>query len=263
MSRWKPILWRSAAIAVAAGIGACGAGDDTPDVGQTGAAPAETDQASPSAAPAAGGEQGEAGVANVYDGLAGDARTAQRLTHLEGFLLIAQRLAEEGDSAGARVLVQQGVLEVYDVAPSEYGVLDITRVRAAGAGDGDAKAGLAAAVGAIEAARAGLEYNGADTVARMTDIASGIYRFVAVDGGVDPVEYQHSLGAALAARAALVAEERELKRADARAYRAALAELDRLIALWPAATAPESPTPYRDVLAQASRVRLELSPFLD
>jgi hypothetical protein len=32
--------------------------------------------------------------------------------------------------------------------------------------------------------------------------------------------------------------------------------------LWPAAAAPEAPTPYQDVLRQSSRVRLALSPFL-
>jgi len=54
----------------------------------------------------------------------------------------------------------------------------------------------------------------------------------------------------------------ELQRRDRRAYSEAHEALARFVALWPQTTAPETPTPYRDVLAQGSRVRLALSPYL-
>jgi hypothetical protein len=38
--------------------------------------------------------------------------------------------------------------------------------------------------------------------------------------------------------------------------------LDRFVELWPQPTAPEHPAPYNQVLAQSSRVRLALSPYL-
>ena len=72
-----------------------------------------------------------------------------------------------------------------------------------------------------------------------------------VDGGVDPVEYQHAYGAALAARD--VARKAGLT--------AAVPELDRLVGLWPTVEAPEDAaklTPAGQVLAQASRVELAL-----
>ena len=82
---------------------------------------------------------------------------------------------------------------------------------------------------------------------------------------IDPIEYQHSLGAALSARDVLVAGEASLRAKNARAYDEALAELNRFIEKWPSHGAPDAArvTPYRDVLASASRVRLALSPFLE
>jgi hypothetical protein len=80
--------------------------------------------------------------------------------------------------------------------------------------------------------------------------------------GVDAIEYQHSLGAALAARDALVQGERTLRARDAAHYEEALRETDRLIALWPAPQAPEHPATYRQVLTQASRAKLALSSLM-
>ena len=53
-----------------------------------------------------------------------------------------------------------------------------------------------------------------------------------------------------------------LRAQNAASYDEAARELDRLIALYPASAAPTHPAPYRTVLAQGSRVRLALSPFL-
>jgi hypothetical protein len=96
----------------------------------------------------------------------------------------------------------------------------------------------------------------------MVDISTGLYRGVVGPDYVDLVEYQHSLGAALAAREALVAGEGALRARNAARYEEALREMNRLIALWPQPTAPEQPTTNREVLAQASRVKLALSSFL-
>jgi len=238
--------------------GEAGEGGDGGETGEAGASAPAPSPATANAPAGAGGEAGEAGAASAYAGLSGDERTALRLQHLKGFVMIAARLAEAGQREEAAVLVQQGVLEVYDAAPTEFGALDIARVRSAGEPTGDINAALAA----IDAARAPLQFDHAGQAARMVDIATGLYQGVVHEDYVDPIEYQHSLGAALAARDALVSGEAQLRGADAAAYAAAVREVDRLIALWPASTAPETPTPYRQLLAQSSRVRLELYPYL-
>ncbi|HWA01712.1 MAG TPA: hypothetical protein VG841_15495 [Caulobacterales bacterium] len=214
----------------------------------------------------AGGEAGEAGVASSYAGLSGDALVGLHLQQLKGFLLLAERLNAENRQEEASVLVGQGVLEAYEEKAAEFGGFDASKVRAAADGAG-ASAQLAPklreAEMSIDTARARLSLNHADLTARMVDIAAGIYQSVNQPDFADPTEYQHSLGAALAAKDALVAGRDAMRAHNAAAYDEAVAEVDRLIALWPQTTAPEHPTPYRDVLRQASRVRLALSPFLD
>src|SRR5262249_12134367 len=103
----------------------------------------------------------------------------------------------------------------------------------------------------------------ADLAARMLDLSSWLYRNVQQGSYADPIEYQHALGAALAARDALNAGEAAMKAQHADAYADTARELDRYIALMPAPTPGAHPAAYRDLLAQASRVRLALSPFLD
>ena len=66
----------------------------------------------------------------------------------------------------------------------------------------------------------------------------------------------------LAALDALNSGAPDLRRRDSQAFLDARTELERFVALWPSATAPEHPPAYRDVLAQGSRVRLALSPYL-
>jgi hypothetical protein len=69
------------------------------------------------------------------------------------------------------------------------------------------------------------------------------------------------MGAALAAQSVLQAGQAELGAADADAYRAATQEMTRYVGLWPQASAPETPTSYRNVLAGSSRIRLALYPY--
>jgi len=261
--------WRTVGVAAAAlSLAACGgeggeagerAGAEGGEAGESGTS--ATPPAS-SAAPPAGGEAGEAGAASAYAGLAGDQLTALRIQHLRGFVMAAAAVNEANRPAEAAVLVQQGLLEVYDVAPDQFGGLNVQIVRAAvdGAANQQQMAQrLRDAEAEFERALGGLDVDYAVLTVRMVDIATGLYQGVVQEDFVDPVEYQHSMGAAKAAQASLNAA---LRRTDAAAYAEARAELDRFVDLWPQATAPERPTSYREVLAQSSRVRLALSPFL-
>jgi hypothetical protein len=250
MTVWTYKLWRTAGAATMLSLTACGEG------GEAQKSPAH--EAGEAAAGESGAEHGETGVAGAYAGLSGDQLTALRLQHLKAFVLVAERAAAEGQTAEAGILVSQGLLEVYDVASDEFGALDAAPVRAAASGSAQS---LQAAHRALDAVRPADADSAALTVA-MTDIAAGLYQNVAQPDFVDSIEYQHSLGAALSARDALVAGRPTLRPRDARAYDAALGELDRFIALWPSTAAPERPTQYSEVLAQSSRVRLALSPLL-
>jgi hypothetical protein len=270
MGTFKFKLWRTVGVAAALSLAACGG--EGGENGEGGAADAaahgeagEGEGGEGGAAPAAasaGGEAGEAGAASAYAGLSGDQLTALRLQHLKGFVLVAQRVAHGGAGEEATILVAQALLEVYDPAAAQFGALDVAPVRAAGEPGGNESARLSAAIAALDAARAPLNADYAGVAASMADISAGLYQGVVQPDFVDPIEYQHSLGAALAARDALVAGEATLRAQNGAAYTAALAELDRLIRLWPQTTAGETPSSYREVLAATSRVRLALSPFL-
>ncbi len=264
MIDWKFKLWRGAGAAAALGLAACGgeAGGEAGDTNASAAHGEAGEAAGPapaSTASAAGGEHGEAGVADAYAGVSGAQRTALRLQHLKGFVLVAERVRAAGAADQASVLVQQGLLEVYDPAAGQFGALDAAPVRAA-ANAANAQS-LQAAARALDAARPA-QADAAELAVSMTAIAAGLYQQVNLDGMVNPIEYQHSLGAALAAREALVAGRQILRARNARAYDEAMRELDRFLALWPTPNAPENPTAYRDVLARSSSVRLALSPFL-
>jgi hypothetical protein len=256
MISWKYKLWRTAGAVTALGLAACG-GEGGENGGPKGEA-GESGGAASAPVAAAGGEHGEAGVANAYAGVEGAQRTALRLQHLKGFVLVAERVA--GDAPGdAAVLVAQGLLEVYDPAAEQFGGLDAAALRAAGAAG--TPQNLRAATRALDAARPG-DADYAALAVSMIDIATGLYQHVDQEGAIDPIEYQHSLGAALSARDALSAGRQTLRARNARAYDEAITEIERFVTLWPAATAPERPTPYRELLAQSSRVRLALSPLL-
>jgi hypothetical protein len=267
MISWKFKLWRGIGAAAALSLAACGgeAGEGgAGDGGEAGgsATHGEAGEAAPpppSPPAASGGEQGEAGIASVYAGVSGDQLTALRLQHLKGFVLVARTVADAGLPAEAGVLIQQGLLEVYDPAANQFGALDIAPLRAAQDGT---TPHLAAAAEALESAGSDLTINHADLVVRLVDVSTGLYQHVVQPDFVDPIEYQHSLGAALSARDALHAGRATLRRQNARAYDETSAELERFIALWPAAAAPAQPTPYRELLRQSSRVRLALSPLL-
>jgi hypothetical protein len=226
-----------------------------------GAAPAGG-EAGEAAIGEAGAEHGEAGVVSAYAGLSGDQLTALRIQHLRGFVMAAQRALDAGAPAEAAVLVQQGLLEVYDPAAERFGSLDVSKLRAASeSGEEQMQQRLRDAEAELTRAIGQLDVDKAQLVVRMVDISTGLYQHVLVDGVADPIEYQHSLGAALAAQQALQQGAGELRGENSAAYSRASNELNRFVALWPSREPPESPATYQQVLVQGSRVRLALSPY--
>ena len=285
MIAWKFKLWRTAGAAAALGLAGCGEGGpgDTGEGGHGeagdgavhgeagGATPATGGEAGEAAIGEAGGEHGEAGVATAYAGLSGDALTALRIQHLRGFVMAAAKIVADrgsfsGEPADAAVLVQQGLLEVYDPAADQFGALDVTKLREAAGGFDftraqmvqrlrDSEEELSRAIGE-------LDFDEAQLVVRMVDISTGLYQNVLIDGVADPIEYQHSMGAALAAQQALLLHQNKLRTENLGAFSRASGELNRFVALWPSREPPNDPATYQQVLVQGSRVRLALSPYL-
>lgn len=259
---FRPKTWT--AIGAALALAGCGEGAGG-EAGKAGGAVGEGEGAAtaPAAAPGgegeggegeAGGGVGEAGASDAYAQVPAESRTALRLAHLKGFFLAAQAAGPvEGEEAAA-ALVGQGMLEVFDPEAQTFrrAGVDETALRAA-ATSGD-PARIRTAIASLDAASAKAGGDPAAVARGMTDIAAGLYRGVFVDGdGVDPIEYQHAYGAALAARS-LAESRRELAPAKA--------ELDKLVAMWPSPVAPENPAALKSaaqVQAQASRVGLALS----
>lgn len=275
-------LWRgvgaAAVIGASLGLAACG-GEGGESGEKAGAAKAglageggeagESGAAAPAAAAApapVGGETGEAGAADAYAGLQGGARTAVRFQHLKGFLLAAQASAKAGMVEEAGVLVGQGALEVVDAAPAElpgFARADLDSIEQL-AFQSPTNQKMVDAIGKATVKIDDLQRKGggidAELVRRMLALTRGLYGQVfPADGGVDTVEYQHSLGAVLAAQDALAKAGIGLKAKDPARYATAQAEMAKLVALWPGPTAPETPTTKRDVLAQIARVELALS----
>ncbi len=266
-------LWRgvglAAVLAGGVGLAACKPGGEAGEGGAAqhgeageaakGETGGEGGEAAPAAPAAAGGEAGEAGASTAYAGLDPAATTALRLQHLKGFLLVAKKEAEAGRAAEAGALVGQGVLEVHAPAPDAFAGLDMAPLNAASNALMDAKPeGAGALQAAIDAVSAKQGPADAELVRRMLKIASGLYSGVVANGVVDPIEYQHSLGAALAAQDAFTRAEAALTAKNPRRATEVKTELQRLVALWPSAAAPVAPTPPAQVAAQASRVELAL-----
>lgn len=199
-----------------------------------------------------GGESGagEAGAASGYAGVPSDSLLALRIAHLKGFYLVAQRAqAVEGDVSAA-ALVGQGLAEVYDPAVSAFGSAQLDAAVLRRAAETGSEADLAAAVAALDAAQTAAGGSAAQVVGSLADISAGIYRDVGVDGAVDPVEYQHALGAAMAAQATARAGGLPAQ---------TITDTEGLVAMWRGVTAPEAVselTPVGQVQAQASRIRL-------
>lgn len=261
MNTFRPKLWTSLSAAVllsAGGLAACSGegGEAQPPAGATTAGSVggegEGGEAAPPPRVDLAGEAGESGARGAYDTVPADTRRALRLAHLTGFVLAAEAAAPGEGADAASALVGQGMLEVYDPAAVEFKAAGVDEAVLRKAAETGAPADLTAAIATLDAAAAKAGGDPAQVVKGMTSIAAGLYGEVLKDGGVDSVEYQHSLGAALSARAA----------AQRGGVTDAEPELARFVALWPTPAAPEDPakaTPAGQVLAQASRVELALS----
>jgi len=252
MTFFRPKLWTgvSAAILLAATAGCSGEAGEKGAHSGVGAVPPPAAGEGGEGGPEQGPGAGEKGAQEAYRAVPADSRAALRLAHLKGFLLVAQKQTDGKEAAAA--LVGQGMSEVFDAQPGAFtsaGVDETVLRKAAQTGD---PADINAALATVNAAQAKTAANDAAVLKGLVDIATGLYAGVVADGAVDPIEYQHAYGAALSA------EDLAQRSKDAK-VQAAKPDLDKLVALWPSATAPEKPTPAGQVAAQASRVELSLS----
>ncbi len=94
----------------------------------------------------------------------------------------------------------------------------------------------------------------ASTISYLMDTVFEEYRVGVTDGAITNAgEYQDAFGFAVVAR-------ETAKRIEGKDTGALIAELDKLVAMWPAAPlAASTPTPVSDVAAQTSKVQLALS----
>lgn len=251
MTVFRPRVWTSLS-AAALLLAACnGEGD------------AEQTQTAAPAAPATvsgegeGGQGegeggGEAGAGAAFAAVPDASRPALQIAQLTGFLLVAEAAQPVQGANAAAALVGQGLAEVYDPGKAAYTEAGVDEALLRKAAETGALADITAARRSLDAAAVKAGGDPAAVVRGMTTVATGLYGEVLKDGIVDPIEYQHSYGAALSARA--VADRANLTAAEP--------ELDKLVALWPTPVAPEEPaqlTPAGRLLAQASRVELTLN----
>lgn len=158
---------------------------------------------SPSLASGAAGESGEAGAADALAGLSGEALIAFNCWRLWGFTAVAAAEFSDNRYSEGGVLIGQGLVEVFPTPPPGVDLFDLRAIDKEliiGAPKPDLQRRFAQAqADLIASAPASPE-----TVRRLVEIALGLYRVVHLpEGGVDPIEYQHSLAAVLAAQEAL------------------------------------------------------------
>jgi hypothetical protein len=279
MIEFRPRMWTSLGLGAIAlvGVSACGQGEGG-EKGPSGAATnsdkaGEGEGAKPVVAavpvPAStGGETGEAGAANAYTDIPAGSHLGLRIAHVTGFLLIARKAYDAGQADEASVLVSQGLLEVY--APNAA-VLD--------SGAPGFKAALDGVVSAIDAKKPKAEVDAAfkvaqdladkteavskaapkDMIGGMLSISAGLYKGVVSPQGNDPIEYQHAYGAALSAKAAFEASKTKLAAQDPARTQTLGADIDALLALFPAVSLPDSPASVAAITGATSRAQLALS----
>lgn len=208
---------------------------------------------------------GPAREVDIYRGLSGDQLIAVRQHHLRAFMMAAAAInADEADVPPdqAAMLVEQGLGEVYEPVPDEFGTLDMGIVRAAatrGLNRPQMMQRIRAAESEFERAGAELDASALITATRMIDIAVARYRRGLSDMNGDPLAHQHAMGLALAARAALSQRGDQLRRQNLVAYSQAQGALSRFVDQWDQPTAPDEPLSCVDVVAHAIRARESLS----
>lgn len=186
-------------------------------------------------------------TAKVYAATPAADRPGLRMAHLQSYFLVAAHVPEQDAAAD---LASQGMLEVYD---GQVGTMDVLRpdesiLRRAGVRG--APGDIADALKVLQAGQAKVGGDPKAIARAMTDLAAGLYDSALNRGGVDVLEYQHSLGAALAAQAMADSDPRLAK---------ASADLKMLVALWPSAIPPATPAPTSHIRDQAARVLADLA----
>ena len=281
MIEFKPRIWTLMGVSAMALVGAaaCQPG------GEGGTAAADGEKATSSAAagegegegakvapaPAsasAGGESGEAGAANAYSNVEPASWLGLRVTHLSGFLLVAQKSFAAGQVEEASVLISQGLLEVYqpDAAELDSKIKELKPAYDAvvAAIDGkksnvEIEAAFAKALKVTAAAQTSAAAPDADVIKGMLGIASGLYSGVVHPNGNDPTEYQHAYGALLAAEQAFKSAQSRLASKDEKRTTQLAKDMAALSALFPSVTIPDAPAATAAVTAAASRAELALS----
>lgn len=255
MTVFRPRTWTAlgAALVLASCGGEGGEAGKGGEAGEAGTTPAVGEGGEGEGGGSEAGAGGEAGAAGAYQAIDADSRLALRIAHLKGFVLAAQATAPVEGAGAAAVLVGQGMAEVFDPHAATLraaGVDEAALRKAATAGN---SADLAAALRTLDQAYKRAGGDQAAVAKGLTEIAIGLYDEILIEGGMDTVEYQHSYGAALAARSVV--------RGDPK-LAAARPEYDRLVRMWAEPVAPEDPKNLMApsvVTAQASRAELALS----
>lgn len=282
MIEFKPRMWTSLGLSAIAliGVTACGQGAGGEAGAKVGAAAtgtagegeggegAKTPTAAAPVVAAAGGETGEAGAMDAYAGIPATSHLGLQIAHVEGFLLVARKAYDAGQVEEASVLVSQGLLEVYtpnaatlDTGAKGYKVAldNVVAVIDAKKPKAEIDAAFNAAetlVSQLEGASGGAPQ---DIVGGMLSIAAGLYKGVIAPAGNDPIEYQHAFGAALSAKAAFEASKAKLAAKNGARTETLGKDIDALIALFPAATMPDTPASVAAITGAASRAQLALS----
>lgn len=283
MIEFQGKIWRGlAAIAAGAALSSCGPAGEAGEGGrpdQGAAAPigeggeaSEAGVNAPANAPVGEGgegdpfgEGGEAGIGPAYALVPDEAQTAMIAQHLKGFYLIGREYARAERIDEAVILVEQGLLEVYRpgraALTAAAGDVDLTLLEMALNQNGALGLELAAAIAAIDQIRGNAGGARPEILRGMLGIANALYKLAVTAEGVDPIEYQHSLGAALAAKDAYDALRAGFNAQDP----ARAARLDNdfaaFLALWPQIDAPETPSLPADIAAAISRIELSMSGF--
>lgn len=281
MIEFKPRMWTLMGVSAMAlaGAAACQPGGEGGTSGADGekaaasskAGEGEGEGAKPAPAPvaaSAGGESGEAGAANAYSNVDPASWLGLRVTHLSGFLLIAEKSFLAGQVEEASILISQGLLEVYqpdapeldrkvkDLKPSYDGVVAAIDGKKSKA---EIEAAFKKAFKVTQAAQTSAAASHSDVIKGMLGIAAGLYSGVVHSDGNDPTEYQHSFGAVLAADQAFKATQNELAGKDEKRTAQLAKDMAALVALFPGVTIPDAPAATAAVTAAASRAELALS----
>jgi hypothetical protein len=281
MIEFKPRMWTLMGVSAMALVGAAAcqpggeagtsAADGEKAAASSTAGEGEGEGAKPAPAPAtarAGGESGEAGAANAYSNVDPASWLGLRVSHLSGFLLVAQKSFEAGQVDEASVLIAQGLLEVYqpDAAELDSKVRDLKPSYEAVVAAIDGKkskaeidAAFAKAFKVTQAARSSAAASDSDVIKGMLGIASGLYSGVVHPDGNDPTEYQHAYGAVLAAEQAFKNAQGKLASKDEKRTAQLAKDVVALVALFPSVAIPEAPAATAAVTAAASRAELALS----